>query len=55
MRFIPFANMPVKADYAGHISVYGPPGQFAIFQKIAKIVLNLIVSQGVRGLVVMFS
>jgi hypothetical protein len=46
--------MPVKADNAGQISVAGAPGQFAIFEQIADIVLNLIIVQGVGRLHVIF-
>jgi len=47
-------GMPVKADNAGQISVAGAPGQFAIFEQIADIVLNLIIGQGVGRLHVIF-
>jgi hypothetical protein len=44
---VPFTNVSVKADNAGQISVAGAPRQFAIFEQIAEIVLNLIIGQGV--------
>jgi hypothetical protein len=50
LGIVPFTNMPVKADNAGQISVAGAPGQLAIFEQIADIVLNLIIGQGVGRL-----
>ena len=48
------AKVSVETDNARQIGVYSAPGQFAIFQKMKKIVLNLIVGQRVRGLHVKF-
>jgi hypothetical protein len=46
--------MLVKADNTGQIRVTGSPRQFAIFKKIADIVLDLFIGQGVGWLHVMF-
>jgi hypothetical protein len=51
---IPFAEPSVETDKAGQIGIYRAPSQFAIFQKIEKIVLNLLIAQRVRGLHVKF-
>jgi hypothetical protein len=47
-------GFPYYTDNAGQISVAGAPGQFAIFEQIADIVLNLIIGQGVGRLHVIF-
>jgi hypothetical protein len=46
--------MPVKADNTGQIRITGAPRQFAFFEQIADIVLDLVVGQGVGRLHVIF-
>ena len=54
MGFVPFANIPIKADNARKIVVARSPGKFAIFKKITKIFLNLVVCKCVWRLVIIF-
>jgi hypothetical protein len=41
--FIPFTDIPVKQDNAGEIIVAGSPGQLKVFEKITKVILDLII------------
>jgi hypothetical protein len=54
LGIVPFTNMPVKADNTGQIRITGAPRQFAFFEQMADIVLDLVVGQGVGRLHVIF-